>query len=151
MEILRIVGKGKKQLQILAAQLLENPVLLIHYLPYEVRSKLTEVYPMVDFARARVAMVTFKDGDEAAMFRRLLERGTELQTEPWVTKWVKPLHYEGKWQSETDFWVIFAYLAIGTNLVSENIAYMSKDEIKLWEVEAGESLHQDLGVTVIKR
>lgn len=125
----------------------ENPVLIFHYLELEVKSRLAEVYPMVEYEKVKVAMITFDKPAEADDFRRFLDGGAELKTGPWIIKWVKPLYYEGRRGRETDFWIIFAYLAVGTELVSRNIATMTDEEIRLWEEEVGRRAQR---VTVIR-
>lgn len=154
MQITHIFGRGKETLRLKLEELATGPLLVLHYLDYGVRSAL-EKHPQlseVDYQEAKVAATTLK-GDDVNDFRRFLDKGTTLRGQALWGKHVRPVYLEffDEQKKETTFWVIFAYLALGTNWTRRNIANMDDAEIKLWEEAAGEAMHYDHGVTVISR
>lgn len=129
-----------------------NPLLVLHYLEREEKKSLESEYPMVDFDRAVVAIVTVKGVAKVREMRRFLCEFAELEVGPGTTKNVcPPFIEEEQGEAGSDFWVIFVHQVGGGPLSITNIGYLTGLEVDMWERAAGRHMHHYAGgVTVIK-
>ena len=107
MNIERLAKMGAEKAAFVREQLGLNPLFVLHYLEREEKKPLESEYPIVNFDRAIVGMVTMRGLGKVVEMRKFLQ-GFAFLGEGLVTKNVNVLFVEGRQsESESDFWVIF--------------------------------------------